>query len=469
MPMHLYVSGLDKNQSFKDEIMEAHIGRRADYMPTQFRKRQQTTFMKDEEADEFKHNRLIQSLSKKAVLQDVFGIFSRLIKSVEIVAYDTPGNVKHTTLEERLMRCRKLGLHNLMTSDYSSFEASHKSKIIEAVFRPFFNHVFQALPKREEYVDAIIHMLKADRIYEFGKKNDIDKFLAAFGIVPIEQSGDPTTALCNLILNMIAYLDVYGSKGVPIEKAVELLLLEGDDDVNDPLDLKFTKQDFAKRGLIAKNVPGLDLESAGLCQMFFHPEVDVVCPNPIKKMTSAFKVPMQYVDASSKTHRSLLRMQAMSLLAMHARAPITHAMARAMMRITSGTNVRKDHWKHAGYHVLVESAKAVKWRELQDLEVDPRSRLMVERVFGVSVEMQFYLEGLFDAWEGGPLTVPLELFPRAWRDYHDDYSQDYGLPPRLAEPQTETAVRFQAWVETHMTSEEEYIEYKRHGDPLASE
>jgi hypothetical protein len=215
--MDKFIGDLDKNQSFKDDAASAHRDRPSDFAPASFPMRDQTTFIKDEEYDEFKHNRLIQSMSEKAKRQDFMGIFSRLVKSVEVVAYDTPGNVKHTSLDERLRRCRALGLYNLMTSDYSSFEASHKKEVAEAVFRPFFNHVFQLLPKREQYVDLILHMLTVDRFYTIGRKCDPDNHLAAFDIEPIEQSGDPTTALLNLILNMIAYLDVYCEKGVPIE------------------------------------------------------------------------------------------------------------------------------------------------------------------------------------------------------------------------------------------------------------
>jgi hypothetical protein len=459
--MDKFISDLDKNQSFKDDAEIAHRERSSDFAPASFPMRDQTTFIKDEEYDEFKHNRLIQSMSEKAKRQDFMGIFSRLVKSVEIVAYDTPGNVKHTSLDERLRRCRALGLYNLMTSDYSSFEASHKKNVAEAVFRPFFNHVFQLLPKREQYVDLILHMLTVDRFYTIGRKCNPDNYLAAFDIEPIEQSGDPTTALLNLILNMIAYLDVYCEKGVPIEKTVELIILEGDDDVNDPLDLTFTKKDFAKRGLIAKIVPGLDLEQAGLCQMFFHPDVDVICPNPIKKLVSCFKIPMKYLHAGRRTHRSLLRMNAMSLLSMHAGAPVVHAMARAMMRITRGVNVMDEHWKNIGYHVVESAAKAVKWAEIESVTVDNRSRLMVERVFKLSVEMQLVLEDKLDNWNGGPLEFPDEIFPPIWREYYQDYTRPISQPALIAEPLTTEAELLQTWAESMMVAEEEMIEYRR--------
>lgn len=423
--------------------------------------RDQATFVKDEECDEFKHNRLIQSMSDKAKRQDYMGIFSRLVKSVEVVAYDTPGNVKHTTLDERLRRCRALGLHNLMTSDYSSFEASHKKNVCEAVFRPFFMHVFQLLPKQREYVDLIMHMLTTDRMYTIGRKSKPDNFLVAFDIIPIEQSGDPTTALLNLILNMIAYLDVYSEKGVPIERTVELIILEGDDDVNDPLDLDFDKRDFAKRGLIAKIVKGLSLEQAGLCQMFFHPEVDVICPNPIKKMAACFKVPIKYVHAGQKTHKSLLRMQGMCVLSTHAKSPVVHSMGRAMLRITSGVNVQDAHWELLSYSASVSAAKAVKWSTIENQTVDMRSRLMVERVFGMSVEMQLHIESLFDAWQGGPLSIPVEVFPPIWRQYYTDYTRDYSIPELIAEPLTVDGESLQEWSESTMVTEDDMLAYRR--------
>jgi hypothetical protein len=335
-----------------------------------------------------------------------------------------------------------------MTSDYSSFEASHRSKVVRAIFGPIYRKAFGGFDDCEQIVSMLLDMIANPKKQTFFRNDKIRRMVFK-DMESIEMSGDPTTALNNYVFNLVAYVDVYLEKGAELDIIFASLLLEGDDDVNDPLDYEFTKEDFAKRGLICKIVKNLDFEEAGLCQMFFTPESDVINANAVKKMLSTTHIPKKYIKAGSKTHRSLLAGHARCLLSDHKGAPIVHAWGRALLRLTSGQNVRDSHWKEMGYHANIKAAKELKWEEVMKIEVTLENRLVVERVFGISVARQEMIEDQIDNWEGGELHLPLCLFPQEWVDFHNNYVRtcDMGELP-VGGSRSEVSLKLAAWVKT---------------------
>lgn len=441
-----HLQGCGKGASFVEARRQDHKKRRRDF-DTIVATRQMDAIIKDEYYDSYKMVRPIQTMSPEMAEKDLFSGLSRFIKSTERVAYELPSNVKHTTLLDKLALMRRFKRHGLMISDYSSFEASHRNKVVTAVFRPFYEHAYARFDRKDKIVEAILNLVCGKKNIRFNKRDKLRRIIVS-DMESIEMSGDPTTALHNYYYNLVAYVDIYLEKGAELDKIFESLLLEGDDDVNDPLDYTFTTEDFAKRGLIAKITEDLDFEEAGLCQLYFHPELDVVNACPQKKLASSVNIPKKYLYSGHKVHRSLLAAQGRSLLHDHHGAPIVHKWACALMRLTSGQNVRDEHWKTLGYHAHVESVKAMNWRALADEPILMENRLIVERLFGISVAMQYYVEELIDNWKGGELELPLSIFPNLWVQHHQTYVCTNGSSMRANGSESDVDAAMRAWVAT---------------------
>lgn len=412
-----------KGSSFAQGLHDMHTHRDGDYV-FEKGKRKAGTFTKWETYEEYKHLRHIQSMTELwSEYNDGFHL-GRVFKSIETAFYAGPGNVKGLDKQGKREKLMSLG-EILAVSDYSSYESSHTPEIQEAVFRPIYSYILQKLPDCDRLVDALMHVLT-------GKKEmDMDKHLTAI-IESVEFSGDFCTALNNLALNIVALICIYADKGIPMEQSVNLFVCEGDDNVMNWQHITMCEKDFREYGLKAKFVTGnLTLAEAKFCQLLYCSD-GVVLVDAAKKLASSVLVKPKYGKSGPANLKSLMRAQAMSMLYNHAGVPIVHNWALALLRLTSGVNVRKHHWESLSYNDDVLSIMKSDWRALAQKEITEEARVKYEEIFFVPRYTQILCEQLIDSWQGGVLDLPLEMPDVNLAFYEDNINaadeEDYEVP-----------------------------------------
>ena len=415
-PFEEFLKVMKKPQEFKNEIRAYHQNRITDFM-MEFQ-RECASFVKAEAYMTWKHSRIISGNSKKMFRWDTQSYYSRIIKSMEEKIYDKlPGLVKHMTPHQRAELVQELGDHYVKTiCDYSSYEASFTKDKMHSVQFVLYEYMLSNFPKKT--TQAIIDLISGENKMVF------DKFI--FYVFARKMSGDADTALSNALDNWVDWLYLLHKKGVPPDQAARMLLVEGDDNASCIENHVLQVKDFEKLGLKAKLESGLELEATGLCQLYVGPanvrKHIVINKDPWKALASMSVIPQKYGRAGAKCLKSLWRGQAQGMLYQHAGAPVTSVLAAKVLELTRGVNVREKHWKEVvGYHQDEQAIRKSNWRELANVEIDMADRVLVENQFGMTVEMQLYIEQLIRDWDGGNLHVPVEWFPPEWSAFSDLY------------------------------------------------
>lgn len=412
----LYLTMCDKPESWKHDKRVAHQERRRNFDVEEFY-RTNSSFIKDEDYDTWKHARTINGTSKKGFKNDHLSWISRMVKSCEKQIYDKlPGLVKGMTPAQRMEAMQELGDFFPKTiCDYSSYEASFKRKKMECVQFELYRFMFSKMPDCEDIMRGIRHVI--------GGKNKLDFKHFTWWANARKMSGESDTALSNAIDNWVTWLYLLHKQGVDLEIACRMIFVEGDDNASNLEGHKVKASDFEDCGLKAKLEDGLDIEQTGFCQLYFTlPPTGVICADPWKKLMKFSKVPVKYAQASNRVMLSLLRAQAMSMMYLHHGAPVVHALAKRLLYLTRGWNVRDRHWKAVlQYHDQADEIKEANWKELTNQKVDVADRVLVERQFGMTLEMQEYIEREIESWEGGLLHLPVDWFPDVYSSFHDTY------------------------------------------------
>ncbi len=311
----------------------------------------------------------------------------------------------------------KLGSGACIESDFTSFEGSFSVHVLRAVEGQFYrwmckNNPFAAkllakwLSSVQEGVKQIRH--KTASIFIRGKR----------------MSGDMCTSLGNTFTNYMAFMFVAYEKG-----AVYRMLVEGDDGavvvVSGPGP---EARDFEGLGFKCDMVHHPSLPEAGYCKTIF--SGDDLLTNPLELLARFGWAGKQYLHANEHTRMVLLRLRAMSMLAVYS-GPIFTAFGRAVLRLTRGhSNVRPV----LSRMILSEYERDQMEEALSRQEdiianankpISGASRRLMERKWRLSIEGQLDFEAKCDALGSCvPLDVQwmADLVPSDWRDYEVRFS-----------------------------------------------
>jgi hypothetical protein len=380
--------------------------------------REVSSFMKDETYAEWKFNRGINSRSDgfKCAVGPIF-------KLIEEQLYQDPSFIKHVPVADRPMyiksRLYRYGA-KYYASDYTAFESLFVAKLMHAVEFELYEYMTQYVPGGPEWFALIREVLGGEN---WCKYRDFWVSLTA-----TRMSGEMCTSLGNGFSNLMFMLFTCAKKGCTDVVGV----VEGDDGLfalNGPAP---TKDDFAKLGLVIKLEEHLELNTASFCGLVFDEEDCINVTDPREVLASFGWASARYASSGRKTLAALLRCRALSLAHQYPGCPIISALAQYGLRIT------REIPRMRMYKV-VNSRKAMSGWERDQLisalrdesgivvkKPPLRTRLLVERLYGISVESQLSIERYLDAkddWFPLELDALVSTVHPSWRDYWTSYVQ----------------------------------------------
>lgn len=230
-------------------------------------------------------------------------------------------------------------------------------------------------------------------------------------------SGDMWTSLGNGFSNLMLMLFLCHTKGSHCVGVVE-----GDDGLFEVDGDCPTKEDFANLGWTIKMEEGRELGEMGFCKQYFDLDCceNVVSPAEVLVKTGWTHSKLRFGGPAVRL--ALLRAKADSILAQYPNAPVARKLADYILRVAGPGRRAYDGGWTPGY-----------WDRACEKRVAPyvpdiRNYSVVERVFGVSVELQQQIERYLDSLTRlQELACPAidALMKDNWAQYYEKYSADY--------------------------------------------
>lgn len=358
------------------------------------RDRRNKSFIKRERYMEYKYPRGINSRSDQAK------VFSGpAFHAIEREIFKHPAFVKFVSVKDRpsYIRNRLGAVGPYYVTDYSAFECIFVPKLVKACEMVVYKYFLRHFP---EIASGICEFLTG--------VNECYMSRAACKVQGRRMSGDMCTSLGNgltnfLVTNFLAELN----------DSKVTMVAEGDDGL-------FTVQgpwvpnesDYAMMGAIIKIEQVEVFSEASFCGIFADPDALQAVVDPVKKVLTMAWTCSKRLMGGRKVADGLLKAKALSQAFETPACPVISVWMKAILDRLSGVDSIHEY---DGYHEVVSSSDVV------FEAIDPRTRALVERRFGLSVHNQHILEDYFRANPLEPIPSELLDFPHDCYDYWNKY------------------------------------------------
>jgi len=344
-------------------------------------------FPKDETYPSYKHIRGINSRSDefKCAVGPIF-------KLIEKVLFARPEFIKKIPVSERPAYIRTVlerAGAKYSASDYTSFESLFVRKLMDACEFQLYDYMTQYLPEHDRFMYLMKNVL--------GGINHCKNKMISVKLPATRMSGEMCTSLGNGFSNLMFLLFVsfyVDARNLGCVKAV----IEGDDALADIPYGNVTPEDFAKLGLIIKLETFDELSDASFCGLMYDKNDLINIADPITAVTEFGWCTAKYKDAREHRRKLLLRCKSLSLAYQYPGCPIIAALARYGLRVTQHCDVR-SYLRETGILSTYERENLIRdiAGKIPDIPVPKDTRLLMERLFGVSVGRQIEMENYFDS------------------------------------------------------------------------
>jgi hypothetical protein len=377
-------------------------------------------FVKDEAYEEWKIPRGIHP--EPEVVKCIMG---RVFKSIELIVYALWYFVKHVPVLERpdyIMKWLRVDGHQYLQTDFKSFEAGFPPAMLHRVEFHMYRYMLRNNPREL----AIMNVYEEVRTgWALIKYKDVQCRVKGRRL-----SGQMCTSLGNTWTNFVLLTFMLARAGVRFDDM--RLIVEGDDgliSVSAPVAHAVKRSRIAERcGMKMELAVSRELSEASFCGINFDEHDRVNITDPWRKVADFGWVSGPHVTCSKQKLLLLGRAKAMSLAYQYHRCPILHALARYGLRVTRSVESRLKEFvaENAHYNEYERSlyTQAADYYDTGKLDmcasIPDRTRFLMERTYGVSVQQQRDIEIYLDGLTGLDvlrIDVPVVCWKSCWHMY----------------------------------------------------
>lgn len=391
----------DYTQSRKEQLREAYEANMEGwrfYLDPE--NRRVKSFIKDEVYNDWKYPRWINSRT------DIFKCMTGpIFKAIEKEVFKHPAFIKYIPVTER---AKYIWDHLYQdgyvyySTDYTSFESLFTPQLMRSCELQLYKFMSSELPEGKEWYTCVKESI-CDLPYELGDYSIKAK------INGTRMSGEMCTSLGNGFTNLMVALFMCEE-----EKAdVRGIFVEGDDCIVS-VSRDLTSRVPTLLGLRIKMERYDNLGDASFCGNVFDPMDFCIVTDPKHALVKFGWSKLTDVDVSEKRIDVLTRAKAMSMAYQYNGCPIVCAFAFSVLAATkrAQTGVKKylakDRSLGEWERERLKQAMAAFDKGLVQLEPTIHSRLLVERLYNVSVGQQKELESFFARQVmRGPVSHPI--------------------------------------------------------------
>lgn len=426
-------------QSRRKELHDLWMKNNCTLRPKDYRVK---SFVKDETYPSYKHARGINSRSD--MFKCAFGPICRLI---EEQVYKHPAFIKKIPVNQRPKYLKDMLYREgakYFWADFSAFESHFTKEILESIEFVMYSYMTKHLPGGSEFMRLCHEVIAGDNecVYKYFRVRCKAK----------RMSGEMNTSLGNGFTNLMLILFLFKRLGEDVTPVVE-----GDDSNTSFMNHYPTADDFAQLGFTidkAKSGVSDNFEEMSFCGMIFdqHDLVNVTDPTQVLASFGWAKTP--YSRASYSTKMKLLRCKSLSYAYQYPGCPIIQDLAKYGLFVTRSYDVRHmiyesrliPQWDR---HQLILAYEAHVSRSIPNVEVPYRTRLLVDRLFGITPGTQAKVENYLSNLRvltplSGPVSRLIE-YPPDWYHYYDNYSLEIDRSSRNVDHPSCSWSRLKNW------------------------
>lgn len=415
-----WIHGLNEPTSVKDAYYEL--------VDTDLKKqhRKVKLFMKDESYTSYKYPRNIMAPHPRFKLE-----MGPVSKAIEEEIFKLPWFIKHVPANERVEFLSRLQRENhyYYETDYSSFESSF-TKRIKQIELTMVKYMVQHLPDSNEIYTNFERMSAINRMSH-------KHFTAQ--VESCRMSGEMTTSSHNGFVNLVVAAFIMQESGVSYLEVP--MVFEGDDGLFGlEHDVRLKTDLYTQLGFKIKLQKYNSIGEASFCGQVFDSDSRSIITDPRKVLAKFGWTSRNYVHASHKTKKSLLRAKAMSYLAQYPNCPVVSHLAWAHCKLTSGYSIRKvintknlDSYSREKLSSTIACYDSNKDFFKKIPEIDVKTRKHMEKVFNFPIEEQLAYERYFLNLNSIQPIPLLTHFDPIWREYFDRYVQEVDLNSDLCD------------------------------------
>lgn len=359
------------------------------------------SFVKDEYYPEYKYPRAINSR------EDSFKtFFGPVVKDIETELYKLPEFIKHVPVPNRPGYIRD-NLYRqgakIFGTDFSSFESSFVQTIMIKLEMKLYLYMCQ-----NHWILAIITEVTIK--VKAGLNVLVFKYFTV-KILATRESGEMDTSCANgfsnLLINSFLLEEVchcYWFFGV----------VEGDDGLFAYFGSSPTAKMYQDLGFNIKIQYFDNLFEASFCGIVFDEETLVNIACPYKNLAKFGWTTHTYEKCNNVTKLKLLRAKGLSLLYQYPGCPVMQELGIYAIRVTAGVNMGGFVDQSAGWWER-EQMKYMRDGVPVAKPVEMTARLLMEKIFGMSVEEQLRIEAyLSSKTDLTPIKIDTQSFPDLW-------------------------------------------------------
>jgi hypothetical protein len=380
-------------------------------------------FIKSEFYPEAKNPRFINAR------QDAFkALVGPYLKQIELVVFNDPRFIKKVPICDRAQYIfeRLYRPDSVYTiTDYTSFEASFLKIIMEVIQFELYRYMLSRVPNGPFIIKLLEDVL--------GGINSITTSMFDILVAACRMSGEMDTSLGNGFTNLMLYLFACDELGI-LEEFIRIVI-EGDDGLSSlPSNVTGpTSAFFARLGFVIKLEVVSELNKASFCGLVFDLTDRSMITDPRKYLCTFSWISPMYKRAKPNKKKRILRSKALSMLYQFPKCPILTQLSLLVLRLTSGYPMDKfyflrtgDAWRH---RIFVEALDYFKHHRRSGVtDIGFGTRLLMEEMYGISIEYQLALEQSIERCSmEGLFNHPLlrDFIDPAWFENFDKYTRNY--------------------------------------------
>jgi hypothetical protein len=367
------------------------------------------SFTKDETYPEYKNLRGIQA--RTDMFKCAVGPYFKLI---EKEVFKNPWFIKYVPVPERpkFIYERRYGNSDYYATDHTSFEGHFSQEFMESCEFLLYDYMTQHMKGHEEFQWYVHNVLGSD--------NHVVSKYFSYHIRATRMTGEMCTSLGNGFSNLMMILFAASESG-----SETLGVVEGDDSLfRLNVGTKLDTQVFTDLGFVIKLEKCEELHTASFCGNVFQPGDYFIVTDPVEALISFGWTRAVYAKSKTSKLKRLLRSKALSLLYEYRGCPILKHLALYGLRMTENFRSLAPKTNEYERELFQMQLEDIKENGLPIVEIPIGTRLLVEQLYGISVEVQFKYEDYLDSLSQiQPLS--LELLDLKLNKHQVHYSMFY--------------------------------------------
>lgn len=316
-------------------------------------------------------------------------ILGPLFHTIDKDTFAAPYFVKGSNpLKWRDMLEERFGDMEVLSTDFSSFEAHHRAEYSELIYM-WYKHMTRRMDNMHEFDQLVSSMmLGRNRITFSSISVEVDQRL---------MSGALWTSSANSVLNFVLTSYMWMKTKFPNQSPEEnarnvrsefVGLFEGDDGICPNVGISQVLVDDL--GLVLKPTPSPTYNAAGFCGICCDRDTGIVIRDPIAFLRKFFCLPRKASRYKRARKLALYKAKALSYSYLFSGCPVVGAVCEYVIRNTRNIDHRpalQDFDAYDREHLVFEAGTNT---------VQNSSRVLVEHTYGVSVAEQLRIESHFE-------------------------------------------------------------------------